>query len=166
MRLAADVFVLEDGLALDVEGTEADDHAVHRSHAARLVAPLEGAMGEMDVHAPGQQPAPQHADLLALRDAVGGNESKARLVSFRTSGIACRLDVPRRHEVEQPGAVDTLEHHCHIGALALVQELGADERRIAHDIVRPLGGKHLVPVQPRALPWRMCGVLLSGMRAK
>ncbi len=37
----------------------------------------KGAVGKVDVHALRQQPAPQHADLLALGDAVGGDEGGA-----------------------------------------------------------------------------------------
>ena len=50
MRLAAQVIVVEDQLARAVLRTEADDDAVHGCHAARLIAPLEGAVCEVYFH--------------------------------------------------------------------------------------------------------------------
>ena len=80
---AADVLVFVNGFFLNVERAEADDDAMHRCHAARLVAPLEGAVGEVDMYALREQPAPQYAGLFALRNAVGGDE--ARTVNGRVA---------------------------------------------------------------------------------
>ena len=81
MRFAANVLVFVKGLFFRIERAEADDDAMHRRHAARLVAPLKGAMGEMNMYALREQPAPQHAGLLALGDAVGGNECATHIRS-------------------------------------------------------------------------------------
>src|SRR3569832_248832 len=77
MRLALDVGVFVDRLLGHVAEPEADDDAVNCGLAARLVAPGEGAVGKVDLDALRQQPAPQHADLLALGDGVGRDESAA-----------------------------------------------------------------------------------------
>src|SRR5487761_2408572 len=66
MRFAANVLIFEDGLFLHIERTKADDDTMHRRHAARFVAPLEGAMSEVNMYALTQQPAPQHTYLLTL----------------------------------------------------------------------------------------------------
>ena len=77
MRLAANVLIFLNRFLVHVEGAETDNDAMHRRLTFRFVAPLESAMGEVDVHALAQQPAPQHADLFALADAVGGDEGAA-----------------------------------------------------------------------------------------
>ncbi len=64
---------------------EADDDAMHGGFAAGIIAPFEGAVGKFDGDVLCQQPAPQHAHLLALGDAVSGN--KGHLDFFPCGGV-------------------------------------------------------------------------------
>ena len=50
---------------------------MHCGLARRVVAPAEGAVRKLDAHAFAQHPVPQHANLLALADAVGGHKGHA-----------------------------------------------------------------------------------------
>ena len=65
--------------------------------------------------------------------------------------VTRRLDVPRRHKVQQSGVVDAVEHGAGVFALRVVHELGADKRRVAQHIAAALGGQNLVPVQPQRI---------------
>ncbi|MDO8369895.1 MAG: hypothetical protein Q7S71_04190 [Candidatus Nitrotoga sp.] len=47
---------------------------MHGGYALAFVAPLEGAVREADADALREHVAPQHGNLLALGDAVGGDE--------------------------------------------------------------------------------------------
>jgi hypothetical protein len=58
---------------------EADDDAVDRRAAPGLAVPLEGAVGEVDLHPLGEQVRPQHPGLLPLGDGVGGDEGGANV---------------------------------------------------------------------------------------
>ncbi|MNN69420.1 hypothetical protein D3C81_1852080 [compost metagenome] len=91
---------------------------MHGSLAAGLVVPLEGAVGEVDLHPLGQHPVPQHTDLLALGDGVGGDEAAAqrRVVLHHLR----RLHIPGGDEVQQAGVPDAGEYRGHILALLVI----------------------------------------------
>jgi len=72
--IAFDAGVVEQTLGPEVFGAEADDHAMHGGNAARFVVPGEGAVREMNVQAVAQRLRPEHADLFALADRMGGHE--------------------------------------------------------------------------------------------
>ena len=136
MRVTLNVLILVDHLARPVFKTEADDYAMHSSFAACLVVPAERAVGKVDVHALRQQPAPEHADLFALGDAVGGDKGGARQHRFNSGSmhrlyVTRRLDIPRRYKIQQSRVADAGEHGAGVFALRVVHELGAHERRIA-----------------------------------
>ena len=66
-RLALHAVVLVNHFVRQVGRAKTDDDAMHGGQALGIVAPLKSAVGKLDFHALGQHPAPQHADLLALR---------------------------------------------------------------------------------------------------
>src|SRR3546814_10469914 len=108
MRFATDILVVEQPLRRDACLGKADDHAVDGGDALGLVVPLKGAMGEEDVEAVPQHFAPEHPDLLALGDGVGGDEGTAGRLSHWIPAFAGMtgdevrggFQVPRTHEVE------------------------------------------------------------------
>src|SRR3546814_11451208 len=108
MRFATDILVVEQPLRRDACLGKADDHAVDGGDALGLVVPLKGAMGEEDVEAVPQHFAPEHPDLLALGDGVGGDEGTAGRLSHWIPAFAGMLGdavrggflVPRTPAVE------------------------------------------------------------------
>jgi len=76
-RGGAGVVVVVEFFERGVERAEADDDAVDVRFAAGFVVPGEGAVGEMDFDSAFEEVGPEDADLLALRDAVGGDKGAA-----------------------------------------------------------------------------------------
>ena len=101
---------------------ETDDHAVHGRHAFGVVTPLKGAVGELDLDALRQHPAPEHADLFAWGDGVGGHKGAARVGAGFTVGqhVASGFDVPGGHQIQEAGVVQVAKGVGHVGALRVV----------------------------------------------
>ena len=68
-------FIVGQRYALGLVHAKADDHAVHRRTARRIIGPLKSAVRKLDVHTHAQHWAPQRRHLLALGDAVGGDKT-------------------------------------------------------------------------------------------
>ncbi len=66
--------VLEEILFLMLRIREADDHHMDVGFEARLAIPAEGAVGEVDADALGEERLPEVGHLFALRDGIGGDE--------------------------------------------------------------------------------------------
>ena len=90
LRLGIDVFVVVQRGRAWLFMTKPNDHAMHRRHATRLVAPLEGSMRKLDVHAQPIQLAPEHAHLFALGDGVGRDKRAANARPFPRRGKVAR----------------------------------------------------------------------------
>lgn len=71
------LLVFVEALAWHFPHAEADDDYMDVCLTARLALPGEGAMGEVDLHSTMKQLIPEYADLLALRDRIGGDECTA-----------------------------------------------------------------------------------------
>ena len=128
-------------------------------------------MGEVNADTPGQQPAPERTHLFALADGVGGDEGASYAVIPACAGMtdgrvrlwipACAgmtgvhvfggFHIPGGDEIQQPAAWDIPEHGLRIGALSIVHELGAHERRIAQDVTQPLARHQGFPIQPQRI---------------
>ena len=142
--LAVDLGVFVDPFLGALLRRKANDHAMHGGFAAGLVAPFEGLVGKVGVHALGAHPTPEHPDLLALHDAIGGHIAHPQgMVEPRIVGP---FDVPGRHKIEHAAAFQAVEERCHISLLLRILVLLAYERRIAQHIAAALGRQHLVPV--------------------
>ena len=96
-----------------------------------------------------QHPAPQHADLLALRDAVG--RDKRCTHRRRSLDIARSFDVPRRHIVKHSSALQTGADSSQVRLLLLCLMLASHKRRIAHDEATLLRRQRLGPIHPQRI---------------
>ena len=124
---------------------EAEDDDVHVRLAARVRAPGEGAVGEVDLQAAAvEQHRPELRHLLALRDGIGGHEADARGAAL---DVAPRGDEPRRDVVQRAAALARRGHAVDLCALGRRLVLGADERRVAEDVVAVRRRQHRRPVQ-------------------
>ena len=133
-----EVFQLAVGVA-----TETDDDAVDGGHAARLVAPFEGAVGEVDLDVViGHQGLPEDGDLLALADGVGGDKGDAGGGALDQSG---RLLEPGGDKVE---VLVFGEDYAISAFLFRGGEGEADERGVAEDVVKGAGRVTTVEVGP------------------
>ena len=106
---------------------------MHSGFAPRLVAPAKGAVGKVQVDALRQHPAPQHANLLALSDAVGRNKggTRGRLGGRSRLQIAGSFDVPGADKIQQPGVVYAAKNGAGIFTLGIIHKLCAHKRRVA-----------------------------------
>ena len=95
--------------------------------ALRLVMPLEGAVGKVNLDS---YVWPEKRRGLALRYRVGGDESAARR---RALDEVARLLVPAADEVEVLVLRKEREHVC---LLLRAHPRKAQERRVAHDVVK------------------------------
>ena len=95
---------------------EAHNNAMHGSVAFCFIAPLECAMGKLDVHAQALHLTPEHGHMFALGDAVGRN--KGRTIG-RLFQIPCCQDVPAADKVQNARAVYALHHRSQVGFLFL-----------------------------------------------
>ena len=101
-------------------------------HAVSGILPFEGAVGEEDLDAFGQQGRPKDGHLFALGDAVGGDEGglDVRVLLHPLRGF----DVPRGYVVQHARAFDVPYHFAHIGFLGGALFFFAQKRRIADDV--------------------------------
>src|SRR5690606_16974341 len=99
----------------------------------------------MNLHALGEHPPPQGADLLTLANTVGRYESGPNSRVWRH--IARGLHVPSGDEIQQPRIVDTGEDSARIFALRVVHILGTDKRWIAQQVSASLRRQDIPPVQ-------------------
>jgi hypothetical protein len=160
------VQIVEDLLVLAIFRPEADDHAVDGGLAACFIGPLKSAVGEVDEHALGQHPVPQHADLLTLADRVGRDEGHPHFrvaapaeqlihgrSQFRVATtilaleVAHGLEVPGGDIVENAVALQVTADQFKLLALFGAHELRADERRVAEQIAQAIRRHQLGPVQ-------------------
>ena len=124
---------------------EAEDDDVHVRLAARVRAPGEGAVGEVDLQtAAVEQHRPELRHLLPLRDGVGGYEADPRRAAL---DVAPRGDEPRRHVVQGAAALAQCGHAVHLRALRRALVLGADERRVAEHVGAVFRRQHRCPIQ-------------------
>ena len=139
---------------------KADDDAVHRCHALAFVAPLKGAVRKLDAHSQPQQVRPQHADLLALANAVGGHQGAGHLrIGLH---VARGQNMPAGHVVEQAMVGNATQHRSHVFALFGTLVLGTHKRRIAHNKTALLGRQHLGPVHTQRVALADVGAFDQG----
>ena len=98
LRLSVRLVIDEQPLVLAIHESEADDHAMHRRLALRLVRPLEGLMGEVDMDVSRQNVGvPKGGDVFALTNGISRDERALGRCPLREINS---LLVPRRHEVK------------------------------------------------------------------
>ena len=134
LRLTVRLVIDEQSLVLAIHESEADDHAMHRRLALRLVRPLEGLMGEVDVDVSRQDVGiPKCRDVLALANGIRRDE---RAFGHRPLREVNGLLVPRRHEVKHGGWLFQRKDLLHVGLLLRRLLLLPTKRRIAEDVVK------------------------------
>ena len=128
---------------------------------AGLAVPTERPVGEVDVHPALGQRFPKRRHGLALTDGIGRDE-RCPDISARGLHEVRRLFVPAADVVQVAEVLPfRAEHSEKVVLLLLAHQPRADERRIAHDVVRSARRAKSSPIQTQGIGFDDVGVGLK-----